>query len=81
MGLHFKDTPNGRRSKACWNACEGVPTVALQPGLMVDAIEVIEALLTDYRTEGCPDPECGVCKRSNAASIRATNFLKIVTGE
>lgn len=33
--------------------------------------DAIALLLTCYRTEGCPDPYCGVCAASNAAEQEA----------
>lgn len=36
----------------------------------------INQLLTDYRTEGCPDPGCGVCKKSKAAEDSAHRILE-----
>ena len=36
----------------------------------------ILALLSDYRSEGCPDPRCGVCRRSKAAEANAREVLK-----
>jgi hypothetical protein len=35
----------------------------------------LRVLLADYRTEGCPDPKCGICKRSKAAEAQANAVL------
>ena len=39
-------------------------------------VSAVNALLSDYRTEGCPDPDCHVCKASKAAKELALNALK-----
>jgi hypothetical protein len=36
-----------------------------------DLLAALRAMLEDYRSEGCPDPTCGVCERSNAAKAVA----------
>ena len=33
--------------------------------------DAITALFNDYRTEGCSDPECSVCRKSKAAFSKA----------
>jgi hypothetical protein len=35
----------------------------------------LRTLLADYRTEGCPDPKCGICAKSKAAQDKAWNAL------
>ena len=34
-------------------------------------LAALRAMLEDYRSEGCPDPTCGVCERSKAAKSAA----------
>lgn len=36
-----------------------------------DLLAALKLMLRDYRTEGCSDPKCGVCKKSNAAEHAA----------
>lgn len=38
-------------------------------------IAAMRLMLTDFRTEGCADPDCGVCKRSKAAEKAAREAL------
>ena len=40
-----------------------------------DLLAALEAMLNDYRSEGCPDKNCRVCKASNAAERLARNAL------
>ena len=35
------------------------------------AIDALGDMLTNYRSEGCADPECRVCKKSKAAEAQA----------
>ena len=43
----------------------------------LDSRDALVAMLTDYRTEGCPDPKCMVCKSSNAAEAKARAILAL----
>ena len=38
--------------------------------------EALEAMLSDYRSEGCVDLNCKVCARSNAAEQKAKDVLE-----
>jgi hypothetical protein len=38
-------------------------------------LDALRLMLTDYRSEGCPDPKCGVCARSRAAEAAAHGAL------
>lgn len=42
--------------------------------------KALDAMYTDYRTEGCPDPSCGFCKRSKAAENLCKQALKDTEG-
>lgn len=37
----------------------------------MNAIDALGAMLEDYRSEGCADPECRVCKKSKGAEGKA----------
>jgi len=41
-----------------------------------DMVEALIAMLEDYRTEGCPDPDCKVCQASDAAKAKAFASLR-----
>ncbi len=38
---------NARRLVACWNACEGIPTAALEDGVVGEMLEALENLEND----------------------------------
>ena len=38
--------------------------------------EALELMLSDYRSEGCIDPNCKVCARSNEAEQKAKDVLE-----
>ena len=38
-------------------------------------VKALVGLLVDYRTEGCADPECLVCKASRAAKVHADEAI------
>ena len=40
--------------------------------------EALRAMLSDYRTEGCVDPNCGICRRSKKAEQKARAALSLV---
>jgi hypothetical protein len=46
-----------------------------QTARLVKALAALRAMLQDYRSEGCPDPNCGVCKRSKVAESLAREAL------
>jgi hypothetical protein len=52
--------------------CEAVARAVNAHDALVGAVA---ALLNDYRTEGCPDPACGICSRSRAALALAKAAL------
>ena len=39
-------------------------------------VEALEGLLDNYRTEGCPDPNCGICIKSRATEEAAKAALE-----
>ncbi len=44
-----------------------------------DLLEALQAMLEDYRTEGCPNPNCLVCKNSRAAEEKARSAIAKAT--
>lgn len=51
-------------------------------GLAAPALlQALELMLSDYRTEGCPDPNCGICKGSAAASKAAYDAIELALGK
>lgn len=40
------------------------------------AIQALHLMLQDYRTGGCSDKNCGICKRSDAAELAAYKVLQ-----
>ena len=48
---------------------------AQQTRRLVKALRALRAMLEDYRTEGCPDPDCNVCRKSKAAERLAREAL------
>lgn len=42
---------NARRIVATWNACEGIPTEALEEGVVREMIEALEALVDELEWE------------------------------
>lgn len=62
--LHFDDKRKARRLEVA------------APALL----QALELMLSDYRTEGCPDPSCGICKGSAAASKAAYDAIKLALG-
>lgn len=42
---------NAQRIVATWNACEGIPTEALEPGVVRELVEALEALVDELEWE------------------------------
>jgi hypothetical protein len=40
-----------------------------------DLIAALRLMLSDYRTEGCPDPACRICTKSKGAETAAREAL------
>jgi hypothetical protein len=45
-----------------------------------EMLAALQLLLKDFRTEGCPDPKCLVCKASNAAELAALQAIAKAKG-
>ena len=66
-----KDHDIALRMKAAWNACEGIPTEALEAGVVKELIEVCEESLEDYKYQ---ERETGI--ESNALKLLRAALAK-----
>ncbi len=48
-------------------------------GLLIHAAKALKAMLEDYRTDGCPDPGCRVCRESKAGEKMARAALNTLS--
>ena len=68
---------DARRICAAWNACEGIPTEALEPGVVKDMLEALQAILPRYcelvaAYENFMPEDDGTILSARAAIARAT---------
>lgn len=61
--------PNARRIVACVNACEGIPTEALESGVVREVVEALEALVGEEEKRG-RDPDALPMARAVLAKVR-----------
>lgn len=71
-GTVFGDTQaeaDARRDNivACVNAMQGIEDPAAFRKCFDDLTAAMDLMLSDYRTEGCPDKQCLLCQKSRSA--------------
>lgn len=76
--------PAGKRGLAIAVAEQHRPEAPANARLIAAAPELLHALrlmLEDYRTDGCQDHKCKICKRSHNAENAARTAIAKATGE
>ena len=61
---------NARRIAATWNACEGIPTEALEAGVVRELIEAATRYLAATTRESDDDPNCWAEEEFAEARLR-----------
>lgn len=65
-----------RRIAACWNACSGIPTAALEAGVVGELVAAAEAVLGDV----CFAEDCGKYPVSEVDLLRLQAALALAKG-
>jgi hypothetical protein len=68
---------NTQHTPGLWHV-EGEQNVR---AVAAELLAALRLMLEDYRSEGCANPDCGVCKRSKAAEAAARAAIARAEGK